>query len=94
MKQRKKTKVIRNNNDELIVEKYPKKKHPTLQKPNFKPYNSPGCQRNVWTETSHRFSCQTLECEFNINKQKHHTDKKLFRQYPNFSTRIPFAKKG
>ena len=34
---RKNQKVIKNENDEIIVEKYPKNKQPIIQQPKFKP---------------------------------------------------------
>ena len=36
---RKYQKVIRNDNDEIIVKNYPKKKQPSQQQPKFKPPN-------------------------------------------------------
>ena len=43
---RKNQKVIKNENDELIVKNYPKKKQPIIQQPKFRPTNCPSCKRN------------------------------------------------
>ena len=67
---RRNQKVIKNNNDELIVENYPKIK----QQPKFKPPNCPSCKRNNWLEFDKDYYCKN--CEYIINKQKHQIDKK------------------
>ena len=63
---RKNRKVSRNNNDELLVKPYPKKKQQKIQQSKHKPPNCPSCKGNKKTQFSHSFLCQTLECEFII----------------------------
>ena len=43
---RKNQKVIKNDNDELIVKNYPETKQPFQQQPKFKHPNCPSCRRN------------------------------------------------
>ena len=71
---RKNQKVIEDNNGELIVKNYPKKKQPIIQKPKFQPPNCPTCKQNNWLEFDKGYYCQN--CEFIINKPKHQIDKK------------------
>ena len=47
---RKNQKVNKNDNDELKVKSYPKKKQATQQQPNFKPPNCTNCEQNNWLE--------------------------------------------
>ena len=47
---RKNQKDIRNDNDQLIVKKYPKNKQPNIQQQKFKPPNCPTCKQNNWLE--------------------------------------------
>ena len=47
---RKNQKVIKNDNDELVVKKYPKMKQPITQQQKIKPPNCPNCKRNKWLE--------------------------------------------
>ena len=83
-------KVIKNNNDELVVKKYPKKKNkqPTIQQ--HLP-NCPSCKQNKWLEFDKEYNCRN--CEYIINKQKHQIDKKIPRQERDFSTRLNYAHK-
>ena len=46
-----------------------------------------------WTGFSHGYFCETPECEFIINKQKHQIKKKFLGQNHYFSTRLPYAEK-
>ena len=55
---RKNQKVIKNENDELIVKNYPKKKLPSQQQPKFNLPNCPRCKRNNWLEFNKGFYCQ------------------------------------
>ena len=71
---RKKQKVIKIDNNQLIVENYPKNKQSITQQPKFKPPNCPSCKRKIWLEFDKRCYCRN--CEYIINKQKHHIDKK------------------
>ena len=86
---RRNQKVIKNDNDELVVKKYPKKKQPIQQQPNLP--NCPSCKRNNWLEFDKGYYCQN--CEYIINKQKHQIDKKILRQDHCFSTKLPYANK-
>ena len=81
-------KVIKNDNDELIIRNYPKNKQ-LLQQKN-KPPNSLSCKRNIWLEFDKGYYCKN--CEYVINKQKHQIDKKVRRQERDFSTRLNYGK--
>ena len=48
---RKNQKVIKNDNDQLVVKYYPKNKQP-IQQQKFTPLNCPSCKRNKWLEMS------------------------------------------
>ena len=71
-KNRRNQKVIKNDNDQLIVENYPKikNKQPIIQQ---QLPNCPSCERNNWLEFDKGYYCKN--CEFIINKQKHQIDK-------------------
>ena len=84
-------KVIRNDNDELIVKNYPKNKQPIVQQQKFNPPNCPKCKQNNWLEFDKGYYCQN--CEYIINKQKHQIDKKVRRQSHDFSSRLSYANK-
>ena len=84
---RKNQKVTKDNNDELVVKNYPKKK----QQHKFKLPDCPSCKRNNWLEFNKGFYCKN--CEYIIDKKKHQIDKKVRRQDRYFSTRLPYAKK-
>ena len=73
---RKNQKVIKNDNDQLIVKKYPKNKnkHPIIQQQKFKPSNCPNCKQNIWLELDKGYYC--TNCEYISNKQRHQIDKK------------------
>ena len=73
---RRNQKVIKNDNVELVVKNYPKKKQPIIQQPKFKPPNCPSCKRNNWLEFQKGYYCKN--CENIINKKKHQKDKKKF----------------
>ena len=88
---RKNQKVIKNDNDQLVVKNYPKNKHSIIQQPKFKPPNCPSCKQNKWLEFDKGYYCKN--CEYIINKQKHQMDKKVLRQDNNFSNRLPYANK-
>ena len=88
---RKNQKVIKNDNDELIVKNYPKNKQPIVQQQKFKPPNCPSCKQNTWLEFDKGYYCQN--CEYIINKQKHQIDKNIRRQDHDFSTRLNYANK-
>ena len=88
---RRNQKVIKNDNDELMVKNYPKNKQPIFQKQNFKPPNCPNCKRNNWLEIDKGYYCCNFE--YFINKQKHQVDKKVLRQDRDFSTSLNYANK-
>ena len=60
-------KFFRNDNDELIVKNYPKKKQPIIQQPKVKPFDCPSCKKSIWFELDKRWYSQN--CDFFINKQ-------------------------
>ena len=88
---RRNQKVIKNDNDQLVVKNYPKNKQPIIQQQKFKPPNCPSCKQNTWLEFEKGYYC--TNCEYIINKQKHQIDKKVLRQSHDFSTRINYANK-
>ena len=47
---RRNLKVIKKDNDQLIVRNYPKNKQPNNQQPKFKPPNCPSCKQNNWLD--------------------------------------------
>ena len=87
---RRNQKVIKNDNDQLVVKKYPKNKNrqPIIQK---QMPDCPSCKRNNWLEFDKGFYCRN--CEYIINKQKHQNAKKVLRQSHDFSTRLNYANK-
>ena len=88
---RKNRKVVKNDNDHLVVKNYPKNKQPIIQPQNFKPPNCPTCQQNNWIEFDKGYYC--INCEYIINKQKHQIDTKVLRQDRYFSTILDYADK-
>ena len=90
-KVRRNQKVIKNDNDQLIVKNYPKNKQPIIQQQKFKPPNCPSCKQNNWLEFDKGYYCTI--CEYIINKQKHQIDKKVLRQDRDFSTGLNYANK-
>ena len=86
---RKNQKVIKNDNDELIVKNYPKNKN---KQPNIQQLpNCPSCKQNNWLEFDKGFYCRN--CEYIINKQKHQINKNVLSQDRDFSTRLNYANK-
>ena len=61
-------KVIRNDDNQLVVKNYQQQK--------FKPPNCPTCKQNSWLEFDKGYYCRN--CEYIINKQKHQIDKKSY----------------
>ena len=88
---RRNQKVIKNDDDQLIVKNYPKNKQPIIQQQKFKLPNCPSCKQNTWLEFDKGYYC--TNCEYIINKQKHEIDKKIRRQSHDFSTRLSYANK-
>ena len=85
---RKNQKVIRNDNNQLVVKNYPKNKHP-IQQSKYKPPNCPTCKQRNWLEFDKVYYC--TNCEDIINKQRHQIDKEVRRQSHDFSTRLNYA---
>ena len=88
---RRNQKVIKNDNNQLVVKIYPKNNQPNSQQPKFKPPNCPSCKRKNWLEFDKGYYCKN--CEYIINKQKHQIDKKKFLDKKGFSTRLNYANK-
>ena len=88
---RRSQKIIRNDNDQLIVKNYPRNKQPIFQQQKLKPPNCPTCKQSNWLEFDKGYYC--TNCEYIINKQKHQIDKKVLRQDRDFSTRLNYANK-
>ena len=90
---RRNQKVLKNDNDQLMVKNYPKNKNkqPIIQQSKFKPPNCPSCKQNNWLEFDKGYYC--TNCENIINKQKHQIDKNVIRQSHDFSTRLNYANK-
>ena len=88
---RRNQKVIKNDNNELVVKNYPKNKQPIIQQQKFKPPNCPSFKRNTRLEFDKGF--YYTNCEYIINKQKHEIDEKVLRQDHDFSTRLNYANK-
>ena len=87
---RRNQRVIKNDNDQLVVKNYPKekKRQPNIQK---KIPNCPSCKRKKRIDFDKGYYCRN--CEYIINKQKHQIDKKVLRQNREFSTRLNYANK-
>ena len=71
---KKNQKVIKNDNNELIVKKYTKSKQPIIQQPKSNLPSCPSCKRNNWLEFDKGYYCKN--CEYIIIDQKHQLDKK------------------
>ena len=85
-------KVIRNDDNQLIVKNYPKNKNkqPIIQQQKFDLPYCHSCKQNIWLEFDKGYYCRN--CEYIINKQKHQIDKKVRRQDHDFSNRLYYAK--
>ena len=81
-------KVVRNDDNQLLVKNYPKNKN---KQRNFDSPNCPSCKRNTWLEFDKGYYC--TNCEYIINKQKHQIDKKILRQDHDFSLRLNYSNK-
>ena len=88
---RKKQKLSKNINHELLVKNYPKNKQLIIRKQKFKPPNCSTCKQNNWLEIDKGHYCRN--CEYIIKKQKHQIDKKVLRQGRDFSTRLNYSDK-
>ena len=78
---RRNQKVIKKDNEQLVVKNYPKNKNKQqiIQK---QLANCPSCKRNNWLEFGKGYYCKN--CEYSINKQRHQIDKKVLRQDRDF----------
>ena len=83
-------KVIKNDDNQLVVKNYPKNKNkqPIIQQQPKLP-NCPSCERKNWLEFDEGYYFKN--CEYIINKQKHQIDKNVLRQGRDFSTRLNYA---
>ena len=84
---RRNQKVIKNDNNQLVVKNYPKNENKQPKLP-----NCPSCKQNTWLEFDKGYYC--TNCEYIINKQKHQIDNKVLRQDHDFSTRLNYANKN
>ena len=88
---RRNQKVIKEDNDQLVVKNYPKNKQPIIHQQKFKLPNCPSCKQNNWLDFDKGYFCKN--CDYIINKQKHQIDKNVLRQDRDFSTRLNYANK-
>ena len=88
---RRNQKIIKNDNNQVVVRVYPKSNQPNSPQPKFKPPNCPKCKQNISLKLDKGFYCKN--CEYIINKQKYHLDTKVFRQDHDFLTRLNYANK-
>ena len=88
---RKNQKVIKNDNDQLVVKSYPKNKQSIIQQQKLKPLNYPACKQNNWLEFDKGYYC--TNCEYIINKQKHQINKNIVRKDRDLSTRLNYGNK-
>ena len=82
-------KVIRNEDNQLVVKNYPKNKQPIIQQQKFDLSKCPSCKRKKWLEFDKGYYCKN--CEYIINKQKYQTNKKVLRQDHDFSSRLNYS---
>ena len=61
-------KIIKNDNDQLVVKNYPKNKNKQTIIQEQLP-NCPSCKRNIWLEFDKGYYCRN--CEYIVIKQKH-----------------------
>ena len=84
-------KVVKNDNDKILVKNYPKNKQPNIQQQKFQPPNRLTCKKNTSLEFDKGYYCKNWENI--IKKQKHQIDKIVLRQNRDFSTRLNYANK-
>ena len=58
---RKNQKVIKNDNDQLVVKNYPKNKQSIIQQQNIKPPNCPTLKQNMWIDFDKGYFCKKCE---------------------------------
>ena len=86
---RRNQKVIKNDNNQLIVKNYPRNKQPIQQQQNFKPPDCPSCERKTWLEFNGGYFCQI--CDYIINKQKLQINENVLRQSRDLSNRLNYV---
>ena len=69
---KKNQKVVRDDNNDLVVEKYPKTIQPNIQQRKKNLPSCSSCKRNTWLQFDEGCYCQN--CEHIINKHKHQID--------------------
>ena len=72
---RRNQKVIKNDNDQLIVKNYPKIKQPINQQRKYNLPSCPCCKQNIWLEFDKGYYCRT--CEYINNKKNIRLTKKF-----------------
>ena len=50
-------KVIKNDDDQLLVKNYPRNNQPIIQQQKFKPPNCPSCKQNNWIDFDKGYYC-------------------------------------
>ena len=80
-------KVIRNDDNQVVVKIYLKNKNKQQRKIDLP--NCPSCKQNNWLEFDKGYYCKI--CEYIINKQKHQINKKVVRQDHDFSSRLNYS---
>ena len=84
-------KIIKNDNNQLLVKNYPRNNQSIIQQQKFKPPNCHNSKQITWSEFDKVYYC--TNCEYIINKQKHQIDKIVRRQDRDFSAMLNFANK-
>ena len=72
---RRNQKVIKNDNNQLVVKNYPKNKQPNIQQQKFKLPNCPSCKRNNWLEFDKGYYSKSCATNKNIRLIKKILDK-------------------
>ena len=57
---RKNQKVVRDDNNELVIKNYPKNKQPNIQQQKYKLPNCPSCKQNMWLEFDKGFIVKNM----------------------------------
>ena len=87
---RRNQKLIKNDNDQLVVKNYPRNKNEQLINQE-QLSNCPSCKQKNCLDFDKGYYCKNFQ--YIINKQKHQIDKKILRQEKDFSTRLNYANK-
>ena len=86
---RKNQKVIKNDNNQILVKIILKKS--IGEQPKITLTNCPTCSRTKYLQFHKGYYCRN--CEYINNKQKQQVDNKVLRQEIDFSTRLNYANK-